>query len=95
MMDIEKISPWKYPPYPYLESVAYHCPKATSTYMWLWAHKDKNHKLTLDISSIPYVTQHPKATFNNNLIWLVRERLINVKTKAGVHHIELVTWDEE
>lgn len=94
MTDIAHVNDWRYPPYPYLENLAYHCPKTISTYLWLWANKDKNHKVTLDQNEIPRRTQHSKSAFKNNLMWLVRERLINVTTKNNLCHIELVAWDD-
>ena len=84
----------EYPPYIFLEQVANHCHKATSTYLWLWKHKDKNNKVLVDSKKIPMITGQGTAQFNHNLLALARENLINYDKEDHLTEIEMVSWDD-
>jgi hypothetical protein len=88
------------PPWLYLFQVANHCPKAVSIYMLLWDKKDDFNRIKVKLSDIRIEYLTTFAKFSNQLLYLVKEGLINVnqrtnKTGEEILIIELVGWDEE
>jgi hypothetical protein len=84
---------WDYPPYPYLEQVLSHCPKAGCTYLYLWKHRDSNNYLQIERDKIPSSTLFSTASFLHNLRLLASEGLISFIEKGNRLKIELVGWD--
>jgi hypothetical protein len=88
-MTIQQI--WEYPPKPFLEQVANHCPKAISTYFYLWEKRDKNNCVMMTPQDISYF-MHRNA-FKDNLRKLNLEGLISYIEHPGKISIELVDWE--
>ena len=84
---------WDYPPYPYLEQVLSHCPKAGYTYLYLWKHRDCENFLQIKRLDISTQTLISTATFMHNLRLLASEGLISFEEKAADVVIEIVDWD--
>lgn len=87
------------PPYMYLTQVLNHCPRAASTYIELWRHKDKHHKIVVAKNQVRNQFLIGSAKFMNDLLALVREGLINVDQDSldqwNRLSIELVNYEEE
>lgn len=81
------------PPKFFLKQVANNCPKAISTYIYLWEKKDKNNKVMVTSKDISYFS-HPNA-FKDNLRKLNNEGLLNyIPEDSGTISIEMVDWQD-
>lgn len=94
-MDISYHSKWPYPPYPYLDQVIKNCPKAAETYMWLWAHKDKNQKVKLTSSDVLRHTMQNRRTFVHNCVMLARQGVLDIEYDKDAIKVEVVGWQDE
>lgn len=87
------------PPYMYLMQVLNHAPRAASTYIELWRHKDKQHKVVVAKNQVRNQFLIGSAKFMNDLLALVREGLINVdQDSLDEWHqlkIEMVNFEDE
>lgn len=86
---------WDYPPYPYLDQVALHCPNSVHLYMELWKQRDKNNCFKIYKNEIPNQTLLEKEKFFRRLRPLCREGLINIDEDPKVVKIEFVGWSDE
>lgn len=82
---------WEYPPYPFLQQVLHHCPKAALTYWHLWKQKDKNNNVSMTNKDVSYF-KHPNA-FKSDLRQLNIEGLISYDEDGGKISIEMVDWE--
>jgi len=89
------------PPYAYLSQVLKHCPLSASTYLELWRHKDKKHKVVIDKEQIRNTFLVAPTKFRNDCFTLVNEGLINVNESKSIEGhwykmtIEMVNFEEE
>ena len=90
------------PPYAYLKQVIDHHPLAAGTYVELWRHKDKNHRVIVAKNQIRNQFLIAPTKFRNDLYQLVKEGLVNVDEKWDKDQkewweltIELVNFEEE
>jgi len=90
------------PPYLYLKQVIDHYPTSAGTYIELWRHKDKKHKLVIAKNQIRNQFLCAPTKFRNDLYNLVREGLVNIDEKWDKDNkdwweltIELVSFEEE
>lgn len=82
------------PPIGYLQIAADHCPKAVSTYLFLW--KNQNENSFFSVSKENARVQFLSLTkFKNDLNLLLKEGLISYQEKNGNFFIELTAWDED
>lgn len=81
------------PPPFYTEIVLDHCPQAGRTYWQIWKRRDHESKLVIQKSEIKneFLTHYTK--FENDLMLLVKEQLINVDETPNQFCIEMVSWD--
>jgi hypothetical protein len=93
MLQLKQAPYYDGPPSMYLEQVLDHCPKAGSTYMKLWRMKDFDNCLTVAKSEIPSLFLIKKQKFQDDLLLLAKEQLINVDTSPNMISIEMVGWD--
>jgi len=82
---------WEYPPYPFLEQVLEHCPKAGKTYCFLWKKRDKDNRVLLQRED--YTFRHPNA-FKEDLRKLFNEGLISFKDLGNRISIEMISWED-
>jgi hypothetical protein len=85
----------KYPPYYYLAHLAYHCPKAVSTYMALWKSADAEDKISIFKKDIRDQYLISLSKFRHDLLMLVKEGLVSIDETTDILNIELVSWDTE
>jgi hypothetical protein len=83
---------WNYPPYPFVQQILNHCPKAGSTYFFLWEKKDQNNFVVVSKEDISYF-MHFNA-FKDNLRKLNLEGLISYVERPGKISVELVNWED-
>jgi len=90
------------PPYAYLMQVINHHPNSAGTYIELWRHKDKKHKLHVNKYEIRDKFLMAPTKFRNDLTYLVKEGLINVNETWDIDRkswykidIEMVNYEEE
>ena len=84
-----------YPPYPYLEQIVNHCPKAAALYLVLWKNRDKSNKLSVYKKDIQMEYLTSPVKFRNDLLQLCKEALISIDETPNVIHLELVDWQDE
>ena len=84
----------EYPPDMYFVQVLQHCPKAADTYRQLWLKKDKDNKVTFlkKETKLEFLTS--TAKFNNNLLLLAREGVVNIYEFPDEITVELLSWDD-
>ena len=86
---------WDYPPYPFLEQVLSHCPKAGWTYLFLWKERDAFDCLRIKKLDIPAKTLMSRISFDANMRNLCREGLVSAYQTDDDLQIELVRWEDE
>lgn len=85
---------WDCPPYPYLEVVASHCPRALKLYMELWKERDEFKRVLILDKELPIRFLLRKKQLVNQLLLLVREGVLSFEESQDKLTIELTDWDE-
>ncbi len=87
---------YQLPPSSYLEQVLEHCSKSGFLYLQLWKKKDKDHKLTIDLTTVKKEFLVSRHKFNHDIFLLVKEGLVSViKEETDSIILEMVAWDQD
>ena len=92
---MEKNITYDIPPLLYLKQVAYHCPKAMSTYLDLWEKKGNDNILKIYKEDLKNEFLVSLCKFTNDLRMLVREGLVSFDETQNIIKIDITGWDEE
>lgn len=85
---------WDYPPYPYLEVVLTHCPRAGRLYLELWKERDEFKRVLILDKELPLRFLLRKRQLVDQLMLLVREGVLSFEESPDKLTIELTDWDE-
>ncbi len=77
---------------PYLLQVLKNCPKAGLTYCELWQRRNSESKIYLLKKEIKTEFLIHRAKFENDILLLVKEGLINMHETSSAYCIELVNF---